>query len=305
MAKRSSFGSIMRKKLSDITNSQTQPKLPSQDDKPPPDEAYIDQLLQERKALLKLISERNKTIELSAAELQKLRASLQKLQLQNWNLAQSNSQMLAELNFGRERIKTLGHALVCKDALLKMKDTELKRKTEVSYEKTASQRKTEVSYDGKTASQEGEVAAEQLLHEANNSGKKSNRNRRRTRRSRSMGPSTAFEKVADKEKVENKRRCMRRQSARFKFHEREPTENLFEIEYANYPLSQSLENPMHEGPLPLKSSIKKEAEVEIFVPRNEAQPPRRSSVGRPLRKAVEKVESYTEAPIKIKMRRTE
>ncbi|KAG2674168.1 hypothetical protein I3760_13G122300 [Carya illinoinensis] len=234
----------------------------------------------------------SKTIELSAAELQKLRASLQKLQLQNWNLAQSNSQMLAELNFGRERIKTLGHALVCKDALLKMKDTELKRKTEVSY-------------DGKTASQEGEVAAEQLLHEANNSGKKSNRNRRRTRRSRSMGPSTAFEKVADKEKVENKRRCMRRQSARFKFHEREPTENLFEIEYANYPLSQSLENPMHEGPLPLKSSIKKEAEVEIFVPRNEAQPPRRSSVGRPLRKAVEKVESYTEAPIKIKMRRTE
>ncbi|KAF5447325.1 hypothetical protein F2P56_032884 [Juglans regia] len=292
MAKRSSFGSIMRKKLSDITNSQTQPKLPSQDDKPPPDEAYVEQLLQERTALLKLISERNKTIELSAAELQKLRVSLQKLQLQNWNLAQSNSQMLAELNFGRERIKTLGHALVCKDALLKMKDTELKRKTEVSYEKTASQ--------------EGEVAAEQQsLHEANSSGKNSNRNRRRTRRSRSMGPSTAFEKVAEKEKVENKRRCMRRQSARFKSHEREPPENLFEIEYAKYPLSQSLENPMHEGPLPLKSLIKKEEEVEISVPRKEAQPPRRSSVGRPLRKAVEKVESYKEAPIKIKMRRTE
>lgn len=37
----------------------------------------------------------SKIIELSGAELQKMRVSLQKLQLQNWNLAQSNSQMLA------------------------------------------------------------------------------------------------------------------------------------------------------------------------------------------------------------------
>lgn len=99
----------------------------------------------------------------------------------------------------------------------------------------------------------------------------------------------------------------RRQSARFKSHDREPIENLFEIEYANYPLAQSLENHMHEGPLPLKSSIKKEEDGEMSVPRNEGQqPPQRSSIGRrPSRKAVEKVESYKEAPIKIKMRRTE
>lgn len=45
MAKRSSFGSIMRKKLSDLTNLQVQPKLPSQDQKPPPEEALIDQLV--------------------------------------------------------------------------------------------------------------------------------------------------------------------------------------------------------------------------------------------------------------------
>lgn len=38
---------------------------------------------------------KSKIIELSGAELQKLRVSVQKLQLQNWNLARSNSQMLA------------------------------------------------------------------------------------------------------------------------------------------------------------------------------------------------------------------
>ena len=37
----------------------------------------------------------SKIIELSGTELQNLRICLQKLQLQNWNLAQSNSQMLA------------------------------------------------------------------------------------------------------------------------------------------------------------------------------------------------------------------
>lgn len=37
----------------------------------------------------------SKIIDLSEAELQNLRASIQKLQLQNWHLAQSNSRFLA------------------------------------------------------------------------------------------------------------------------------------------------------------------------------------------------------------------
>ncbi len=84
---------------------------------------------------------------------------------------------------------------------------------------------------------------------------------------------------------------MRRQSARFKSHEREATENLFEIEVDKFPA-------MHEEePVPLNSSIKKvEEEGEICMPL-------RSSIGRPLRKAAEKVQSYKEPPLKSKMRR--
>ncbi|XP_050282181.1 shugoshin-1-like isoform X2 [Quercus robur] len=294
MAKRSSFGSIMRKKLSDITNLQAQGS-PSQDEKQPeisqPDKDYIDKLLKERMTLVKLIAERNKIIELSGAELQKMRVSLQKLQLQNWNLAQSNSQMLAELNLGKDKLKELRHELGCKNALLKAKNMELEGKTESKHKNTGSQ--------------EGEVAAEQSLHVTNDNDKTCKRNRRRTARSQSMGPSTSHKKVVDKEKVENKRRCLRRQSARFKSHEREPTENLFEIEDAKLLVSQSHENSIQEEPVPLNSSFKNEEEGKNCVPRNEAQVSLRSSIGRPLRKAAEKVQSYKEAPLKSKMRREE
>uniref|UniRef100_A0A7N2KMJ2 Shugoshin C-terminal domain-containing protein n=1 Tax=Quercus lobata TaxID=97700 RepID=A0A7N2KMJ2_QUELO len=318
MAKRSSFGSIMRKKLSDITNLQSQGS-PSQDEKQPeisqPDKDYIDKLLkgvsvvnflnQERMTLVKLIAERNKIIELSGAELQKMRVTLQKLQLQNWNLAQSNSQMLAELNLGKDKVKVclnsllyieiqlkeLRHELGCKNALLKAKNMELEGKTESKHKNTGSQ--------------EGEVAAEQSLHVTNDNDKTCKRNRRRTARSQSMGPSTSHQKVVDKEKVENKRRCLRRQSARFKSHERDPTENLFEIEDAKLLVSQSHENSIQEEPVPLNSSFKNEEEGKNCVPRNEAQVSLRSSIGRPLRKAAEKVQSYKEAPLKSKMRREE
>lgn len=98
---------------------------------------------------------------------------------------------------------------------------------------------------------------------------------------------------------------MRRQSARFKSHEREPTENLFEIEDAKFLLSQSHENSIQEEPVPLNSSFKNEEEGKNCVPRNEAQASLRSSIGRPLRKAAEKVQSYKEVPLKCKMRRVE
>lgn len=49
MAKRSSLGNMMRKRLSDITNSLPQPKSPSVPEKLPPDNVsakdYIDHLL--------------------------------------------------------------------------------------------------------------------------------------------------------------------------------------------------------------------------------------------------------------------
>ncbi|XP_064958157.1 SHUGOSHIN 2-like [Musa acuminata AAA Group] len=62
---------------------------------------------QENTALLKLHAEKNKIIELSSTELQKLQFELRKTSQQNWQLARANSHMLAELNLGKERLKVL------------------------------------------------------------------------------------------------------------------------------------------------------------------------------------------------------
>ncbi|KAK9279572.1 hypothetical protein L1049_013251 [Liquidambar formosana] len=296
MAKRSSFGSIVRKKFADITNLQPQPKFAIQDENPPPaspsTKEYIDKLIKAKMKLTRLIEDRNKIIELSEVELRKLRINYQKMQLQNWNLAQSNSQILAELNSGREKLKSLQHDLVCKDALLKAKNLELQGKENMNSQKTHSQ--------------DGEEAVDESLRKANDDKKPPNANRRRhSTRSQSMGPSTSFQQAAEKEMDENKRRRLRRQSARFKSQQREPIENLFEIQDAKFPVSQPLDNPMHEdGPTVLGSSVGEEEE-QRSASRFEARESQRSSIGRPLRRAAEKVQSYKEIPLNIKMRRSE
>ncbi|KAG6779959.1 hypothetical protein NC652_012115 [Populus alba x Populus x berolinensis] len=290
MEKRSSFGNIMRRRLSDITNTQSQSKfvglIEEQPRIPECTQDLIDQLLlvkQEKAMLLKLVEERNKIIELSGNKLRDLRMNYQNLQLQNWNLAQSNSQMLAELNLGREKLKALQHEVVCKDALHKARNLEAQGKADVNCQNAVSQ---EVE----------KIEEAECLPEASNDIKPCGRSGRRTGRSRSMGPSTTNRKTAEKEKTETKRRCVRRQSARFKSQEREPAEKLFEIEVAKFPVSRD-KSKKENG---LTSSITKE---ETCGAGNEAQASLRSSIGRPLRRAAEKVQSYKEVPVNAKMRR--
>lgn len=136
---------------------------------------------------------------------------------------------------------------------------------------------------------------------ANNDIKPCSRSRRRTARSRSMGPSTTNRQTVEKEKAETKRRCVRRQSAASRSQEREPAENLFEIEDVRFPVSNSSDKSMKENGQ-TSSSITKE---EICKPSNEAQVSHRSSIGRPSRRAAEKVQSYKEVPLNVKMRRAE
>ncbi|KAH9700363.1 Shugoshin [Citrus sinensis] len=223
MAKGSSFGSIMRRRLSDITNSQSRPKV--------------------------LLSHEEKPSQVSPA----------------------SGDLVDQLI----KVKALQHELVCKDALIKAKSI---------------------------VKEEGEKVIEECVPKANENVKTCERNRRRSTRCKSMGPSTTRQKVAEKENVENKRRCVRRQSARFKSQERAPTENLFEIEDSKLPATQPLDDPMHEdNSIQAGSST---ANEEFSSSRNEARLSQRSSMGRPSRKAAEKVQSYKELPLKVKMRRT-
>ncbi|XP_020215242.1 shugoshin-1 [Cajanus cajan] len=115
---------------------------------------------------------------------------------------------------------------------------------------------------------------------------------RRRMRSKSTGSSTAS-KNTSKDKVKDNRRRLRRHSTTFKTHEHEPLENLFELEDATYLITQS-------GPNKLRSPTSKTERGENTVLRREAP---RCSFGRPLRRAVQKVQSYKEIPLNVKMRR--
>ncbi|WJX50162.1 hypothetical protein P8452_36506 [Trifolium repens] len=281
MAKKS-IGNIMRKRLSDITNS-SQSQHQNNNQSISLDNNSIQQLLKERANLINLLADRNKMLERSGAELQRLRADMKKLQMQNWNLAQSNSLMLAELNLGRDKIKTLQHEILWRAALINGKTFNMQEKVEIESEKNASL--SQLKEEDEKEAHPSPITS--------NDEKQCCLNRRRIR-SRSTGSSTASTstKNTGKEKVKDKRRrSLRRRSATSKVHQHEPLENLFEIEDAQYAITQSDK--------PSSSSVKTERRENTCL-RNEAP---RHSFGRPLRRAAEKVPSYKEIPLNVKMRR--
>ncbi|KAE8714798.1 Shugoshin C terminus, putative isoform 2 [Hibiscus syriacus] len=115
--------------------------------------------------------------------------------------------------------------------------------------------------------------------------------------------------VQSKEGIGNKRACLRRQSVRFKAQEPETNKDVFEVDHTRFLVSSTNDDKVNEsGQLSSDdSSIKSEHnEGNMTVSsRTEAQELRRISGGRPLRRAVEKVQSYKETKLNVKMRREE
>ncbi|XP_021766412.1 SHUGOSHIN 2-like isoform X2 [Chenopodium quinoa] len=280
----------MRKRLSDISNLHSQHKSPFKNQEnvlPVPDNSsskiYMEKILQENAVMKKLLEEKDKIIESNGVELQKLRVILQRTQLQNWHLAQSNTQMLAELNMGKDRLKTLQHELLSKDALSKAMALELKEKTNVRC-------KTNGLQKGEPKPEEADV--EQPLKD--NENKVSKTKRERPARSQSMGPTTSQQAV-DKETVENKRRCLRRQSARLKPSGKQ--DDLFEIEVGKDAANQTTHFSRH------KSTSDKADDEECLSESSNSTTAQRLSIGRPQRRVTEKVQSYKDPPLNKKMRR--
>ncbi|XVE99218.1 hypothetical protein REPUB_Repub03eG0178500 [Reevesia pubescens] len=306
-----------------------------------------------------LILADSKVIELSGIELQKLRINLEKFQQQNLLLAQANSQMLAELNSGKDRLKALKHELGCKNAVLKA----IKSEVGTNNCGKAGESLKEEDGEDKPCNTNRCGKAGESLKEEDVENKPCNTNKRR--QSKSLCPSNikpvqakegvdtksraclrrqsarfkaqepemtedVFEvddtkflsssfddkahesgpsnnkPVQAKEGVNNKRVCLRRQSARFKAQEPEATEDVFEIDDTRVLVSSSSDDKLHEsGSISSGSSVKSEQEEGSMTLRNEAQELRRISVGRPLRRAAEKVQSYKEMKLNVKMRREE
>ncbi|XWS56379.1 hypothetical protein CRYUN_Cryun09bG0080800 [Craigia yunnanensis] len=313
-----SIRNASRKGLSDITNLQQQPEVVTQGAKlllQPASlrsKVYIDKLQQENMTLMKVLADRNKVIELSGIELQKLKINLEKFQQQNLLLAQANSQMLAELNSGKDRLKALRHELGCKNAVLKAIKSEKTKNVacatsgnEVGTKKCGKAGESLKEEDGedKPCNTNRCGKAGESLKEEDRENKSCNTNRRR--QSKSLCPSN-IKPVQAKEGVDNKRVCLRRQSARFNPQEPETTEYVFEVDDTKFLVSSSCDDKVHEsGPISSGSSVKSEHEEGSMIPRNEAEEIRRTSVGRPLRRAAEKVQSYKEIPLNAKMRREE
>ncbi|XVF75628.1 hypothetical protein PTKIN_Ptkin13bG0202100 [Pterospermum kingtungense] len=99
--------------------------------------------------------------------------------------------------------------------------------------------------------------------------------------------------------------CLRRRSARFKPEEPDRTKDVFEVDGIKFLVSSSCEDKAHETAPVSSGSLVKSKHGGGMTPRIEAQEFRRTSVGRPLRRAAEKVQSYKEIPLTMKLRREE
>ncbi|XP_056861525.1 SHUGOSHIN 2 isoform X6 [Raphanus sativus] len=114
--------SAQRRKLADISNVNREEETHQQQFS---SKDYAEKLQKENMTLMKALAHRNKIIELSGVEFQKLKISLRKVQENNLQLAQANTHMLAELNASKDRLKLLQHELGCKNVLLGVKRTQL------------------------------------------------------------------------------------------------------------------------------------------------------------------------------------
>ncbi|KAL3838273.1 hypothetical protein ACJIZ3_022864 [Penstemon smallii] len=300
--------SAVRRKLADISNLPQKQRLLIQEEKsqsiPTNTKEYIDQLQKEHMALVKMLAQRNKIIEQSGIELDRLRVNLLKLKEQNHQLALQNSQMLADLNSGKDRLKALQHELGCKNGLLKARKLELEDKAPKRICKDAD-------------TEEGDS-----LKECINDVKP-----RITKRSSQSNGLGCSETVQSKENAVNKRfsffitretsifpyvslflsfgvfldrPCVRRQSARFKAAEQKHDEEMHDIDDTKLPKHPLLDNPVPEKE---SSSVKNEDNECSSGPGYESQDIGRPSLCRPSRVAAKKVQSYKEIPINVKMRR--
>lgn len=269
-----------RKGLGDITNLPSKHKVSIEEKKCRLmfDQERIQQLRQENADLMKQLVERNKMIQLCGIELQKLRVNLQNSQQQNRQLAQANSQILAQLSAIKDKLKVIEHELACRNNLLSVRSFEL---LEV---KKSGQCQEILSKETKSEEAKASSPAD------DNNNKPCSTNSRQ--HSRGRGQSVAKGTMAE-EDANCKRPCTRRQSSRLKCKDEEPSgccpQNNDNEKAENHPV------PLH---LTVNTEKGERDDTDVLT-----EQVKRSSVGRPLRRAAVKVQSYKEVPLKAKLRR--
>ncbi|XP_060212488.1 SHUGOSHIN 2-like isoform X1 [Lycium barbarum] len=315
-----------RKKLADISNIPEEMRFTCQNEKAERSSVcskeFLDKLQKENMALMKIVAEKkyplfvdflvsigtitfvlvsllpcslipvlySKIIELAGAEIQKMRINLQQMQKKNHELAQSNSQMLAELNSAKDRLKAVQHELGCKNGLIKAKKLEAE---EIAKQKMCQQLNDEVK------PVKCEEAADSSLGNGDNDRPAKFK---RKPQSKSLDSN---KQVQPQDMAENKRPCVRRQSARFKREAPEHTTTTTSTSQSqatkhdeDYSEAEDKCPPMVNLVQQNGSDLESNAALR-FEPIEFG----RSSLSRPLRHAAKKVQSYKEIPVNIKMRR--
>ncbi|XP_011031629.1 PREDICTED: shugoshin-1-like isoform X6 [Populus euphratica] len=306
-------------------------------------EDYIEKLQREIMTLTKIVVDRNKIIELSAIELQKLRIRFQQLQQQNQQLAQTNSQMLAELNAGKDKLKVFQHELGCKSGLLDAINLELKEKAKKVRCQIKRNEVETIKGDGaeqlSQPEEENKPCNPKGKRKANVQSLETRPVQPQTKENADKKRQSARFKSGEEEPTENNvdtksspdSFCLGRHSARFKSEEQlneknddkrsrtcrrkesirikseaqieEPTEDLFQTDDAKFHVPAIHGDPVHEScPTLSAPSVKIKSETGNGALRFETQEPRRTSL-RPSCRAAEKVQSYKEIPLNVKMRR--
>ncbi|KAG7549453.1 Shugoshin C-terminal [Arabidopsis thaliana x Arabidopsis arenosa] len=225
---------------------------------------FAAKLQKENMTLMKALAHRNKLVELSGIEIQKLRINLRSVQEKNLQLAQANSQMLAELNTNKDRLKEFQHELGCKNALLKVKkqleEQALPCTHHASKDKVHDMKHKDTKRK-RTPRIKPSVSADVKPIHVNESNRKANSKRRvsgvidttgipeETCQTKddiekgvvSRGANQIIDNVVNKkfvpdaanpvkDGVHRKRQCIRRQSTKFDVQETEQTENLLEMD---------------------------------------------------------------------------
>ncbi|KAK1269031.1 Shugoshin-1 [Acorus gramineus] len=216
-------------------------------------------------------------------EIQKLQFELQSALQQNQLLALSNSQMLAESNLGKDRLKAMQHELGCVKAVHKVKTLEL--------EEMAKKQQC----IGVTVDMKDEVPKHEEMTEE-------------TRLVNLSSPpldqslcsiSLTSHHVATNGKDNTRRTRRQQQSVTFKC---EICQTADDVKGDIEPLIPSMHgDTITELDCPASASSTVCNSGDPVKSGRDFQ----SSIGRPSRRAAEKVKSYKEPPLKIKMRRSE
>ncbi|KAK8967167.1 Shugoshin-1 [Platanthera guangdongensis] len=254
---------------------------------------YIAKILKENNVLMSVLAERN-------LEVQNLRLMVAKINQQNLQFAQAHSQMLAEVNLVKDRLKAAQLETKCSSAALKVKTQEWENLKK--FNKKNKQNKCTTTLETAEQPVENIVDAFQLP-----SNKKiCLPNRMRPKRSQSLGPGEVSITNQATTEEENRRRQNLRRLINLKVEPCETSGDLFEVEDAKFPICLHDERELKDEAVsrqqePASPAIRIKVEQEDQF----ASSLGRTSLGggRPLRRAAVRVNSYKEMALNTKLRR--